>query len=103
MSTGPNRSYWIAAGLERTRPALEYPRPGELLHRIASAGLAASWGWMLVAAIVIVKRMDTEVPGPWDSLQSAALIVAPGAIGIALSLLLEVFARRKRRHRASVR
>ena len=99
MNTGPNRSYWIVAGLERPRPALEFRRPGETLHRIAFAGLAASWGWIIVAAIVTVARLNSLALSPWGSVQLAALIVAPGAAGIALSLVLEVLARRRRRQR----
>lgn len=97
MDTGPNRSYWIATGLERPAPTLEFRRPGELLHRVASAGFAASWGWMLVAAVVTLARLSALVPSPWGSLQLAALIVGPGTAGIALSLALEVAARRQRR------
>jgi hypothetical protein len=97
MSSGHNRSYWIAAGLERTQPALERHRPGETLHRIASAGLAASWGWMIVTAIVTVTRLPALSLSPWGSLQLVALIVLPGAAGIAVSLALEVLARRRRR------
>lgn len=97
MNSGQNRSYWIAAGLERTQPEFERQRPGETLHRIASAGLAASWGWMIVAAIVTVRRLPVLSLSPWGSLQLAALIVLPGAAGIAISLALEVLARRRRR------
>lgn len=98
MDSGPNRSDWIAAGLERPAPVLEYHRPGEFLHRLASAGLAASWGWMLVAAIVTLTRLAALAPTPWVSLRLAGWIVLPGAVGIALSLSLEVLARRRRRH-----
>jgi hypothetical protein len=99
MDTRPNRSYWIAAGLERPRPALQFHRPGEVLHRVASAGFAASWGWIIVAAIVTVTRLNSLVLSPWGSVQLATLIVAPGAVGIVLSLALEVMARRRRRLR----
>jgi hypothetical protein len=101
MGTGPNRSYWIATGLERLQPALNWHRPGETLHRVASVGIAASWGWMIVAAIVVVTRLGALAPGPWESVRLAALVVGPGAAGIALSLGLEMLARRRRRRGAS--
>ncbi len=97
MITGHNRSYWIATGLERTRPALELHRPGEMLYRLAAAVLAASWGWMIVAAIVTVTRLETPAPTSWGSVQLAGMIVGPGALGIALSRVLESLARRRRR------
>lgn len=96
MESGPDCSYWIATRLERPAPVLECHRPGEFLHRAAWAGFAVSWGWMLVAAIITLARLATLVPSPWGSLQIAALIVGPGTAGIALSLLLEVVARRQR-------
>jgi hypothetical protein len=50
-----------------------------------------------------VTRIDTLMKGPWDSLYLVATIVGPGAVGIALSLMIEVVARRKRRRRVLTR
>ncbi|HET8692034.1 MAG TPA: hypothetical protein VFM30_07885 [Steroidobacteraceae bacterium] len=97
MQTEPGRSYWIATGLERTRPALDLRRPGEMLHRIGSVILALAWAWMLVSAVVTVARLESLDLGPWGSLQLAAVIVGPGAVGILVAMLLEAIARRQRR------
>jgi hypothetical protein len=52
---------------------------------------------MIVTAIVTVTRLPALSLSPWGSLQLVALIVLPGAAGIAVSLALEVLARRRRR------
>lgn len=97
MQTQPSRSYWIVAGLERPRPTLDMRRPGETLHRAGSVVLALAWSWMFVSAIVTVARLASLDLGPWGSLQLAAVIVGPGALGILVAMILESLARRRRR------
>lgn len=97
MHTEPSRSYWIVAGLERPRPTLDLRRPGETLHRVGSVILALAWSWMFISAIVTVTRLESLDLGPWGSLQLAAVIVGPGALGILAALVLETIARRRRR------
>jgi hypothetical protein len=97
MQTGPERSFWIIAGLERPRPAFAPRRSGDMLHRIGSIVLALAWTWMFVAGMVTVARLEQLELSPWGSVQAAALIVGPGAAGIVLALVLEMLARRGRR------
>jgi hypothetical protein len=96
MHTEPGRSYWIVAGLERPRPALDMRRPGETLHRVGSVILALAWSWMFISAIVTVARLQALDLAPWGSLQLAAVIVGPGALGILVAMVLESLALRRR-------
>lgn len=90
---------YMGSGLEGAQPSLVLRRPGESLHRFASAAFAASWGWMIVAAIVTLTRLGSTSLIAWESVRLAALVVVPGAIGIALAMFLESLARRRRRRR----